>query len=283
MHDMSDSNTPPERDAQPTSEKDHGTPTPSVSGPVTSGFDGWCIQGLFSYKGLKKVGTGTTTRKVETKMYWYVRQVEDDLLEIQPLNNNKVPSGQVRTIPMDEFLDGYEPEPEYYHKVVFPKMMELDETVERAEIQRKEGAGYSAEFEYNKALDIDEENVRANFGLGLTYLDRGDSQRAKDIFDRLVGLEAAFSAEHKHLFNEFGISLRKAGLLNEAVEYYQRALDMTDTDENLHYNMARAYFEKGDAENTVAYLERCLNINPRHAEARDFSGYLKRVLKETGH
>jgi hypothetical protein len=71
-----------------------------------------------------------------------------------------------------------------------------------------------------------------------------------------VGLEAAFAPEHKHLFNEFGISLRKSRMVDQSIEYSTRALALTSTDENLHYNVARAYFEKGDTEKVPRAPER---------------------------
>ena len=52
--------------------------------------------------------------------------------------------------------------------------------------------------------------------------------------------------EHKHLFNEFGIALRKKGMFGEAIRYYHRAIELTRKDENIYLNLARAHFEKGD-------------------------------------
>jgi tetratricopeptide (TPR) repeat protein len=109
---------------------------------------------------------------------------------------------------------------------------------------------------------VDEENVRANFGLGITYLERGESGKAENIFERLVKLEAAFEPEHKHLFNEFGIKLRKTGMLDQAVEYYTRAMELSNHDEHLFYNLARAYREKKDVAKAVDYLLQSLEINP---------------------
>ena len=71
------------------------------------------------------------------------------------------------------------------------------------------------EREQSRALLEHMGNVRANFGIGLCYIDRGEREKATEVFERLVKLDAAFEDEHKHLFNEFGISLRKAGMASE--------------------------------------------------------------------
>lgn len=232
------------------------------------------IKGVFSTQAIQRVGTGTTTRKTIQKMYWFVEELDDKLLEIQPLNKNYVPSGPKRKITMEELLEKFSPEPEFYVSTVYPKMRELNMTIVKGEKHRSKGEIFSAELEFGQALAVDEENVRANFGLGLTYLDRGEANKAQDIFERLVRLDAAFDKEHKHLFNEFGINLRKNKMLDQALDYYKRAEDLTQTDENLHYNIARAFFEKKNYEQCFESLKKALDINPDLEVAKKFLTYL---------
>ncbi|AMK12873.1 hypothetical protein AWY79_00615 [Pseudodesulfovibrio indicus] len=237
------------------------------------------ISGAFSTQSVSRVGTGTTQRKAIQKAYWFVEETDPDedgnrVVLVQPLNNNNVPSGPKEPVLLPDFLANYNPELEYYQTQVYPRMRELKETLKRAEEQRDQGALYSAQFEFEAALDIDERNVRANFGLGLTYMERGETEKAGDIFKRVVTLDAAFSPEHKHLFNEFGINLRKSKLTDQAVEYYARALAISDMDENLHYNIARAYFERGDEADCRDSLKRALELNPNMEVAIRFLEFL---------
>ena len=220
------------------------------------------ISGIFSSQEVKKVGTGTTTRKTIQKMYWSCTETPDGQIEVQPLNINYIPSGPKRTISMDEFLQKFSPEPEFYISNVFPKIKEVNKTIARADRHRQNGELFSAEMEYGNALRIDEENIRANFGLGITYLERGETNKAEDILGRLVKLEGAFETEHKHLFNDFGISLRKNKMVDQAISYYSRALELSTQDENLYYNIARAYLEKQDAEKATEHLLKGLALNP---------------------
>ncbi|MEF2145208.1 MAG: tetratricopeptide repeat protein [Desulfovibrionaceae bacterium] len=234
------------------------------------------IKGVFSTQTVEKVGTGTTQRKSIQKTYWFCEEKGEDTISVQPLNRNYVPSGPMRSVPKEDFLSKFNPEPEFYVQTVFPKMRELDKTIKRGEDHREAGRVYSAEMEFQQAVDVDEENVRANFGLGLTYLDRGDSVKANDIFERLVNLDAAFAQEHKHLFNDFGINLRKNRMMEQALEYYRRAESLEANDENLFHNIARVYFEMGDLEKCVHYLERSLEINPNMEEGKRFMEYLEK-------
>ncbi len=234
------------------------------------------IKGLFSTQTIAKVGTGVTQRKTVQKMYWYVLEQEDDKLEIQALNYNSVPAGEKRLINKDDFLENYTPEPEMYTKTVYPKMRELTKTIALADRHRKNGETYSAEHEYTKALNIDEQNIKANFGLGLTYLERGEQEKANNILNRLVKLDATFDAEHKHLFNEFGINLRKNKLLDESITYYQRAEELAKEDENLYYNMARVYFDKQEMDKVAECLQKALKINKNFEAAQKFIDYMKK-------
>ncbi|XXJ18369.1 tetratricopeptide repeat protein [Desulfovibrio caledoniensis] len=239
------------------------------------------IYGAFSTESVSQVGTGTTQRKTVQKAYWFAEEGEPDsdgtrVIQVRPLNSKNVPTGPKEPVPLPDFLSRFNPEIEFYHTEVFPRMRELDATIVRAEKQRDQGAFYSAQFEYEAALVLDVQNVRANFGLGLTYMARGDADKAADIFKRLVALDAAFAPEHKHLFNEFGISLRKSGLTDQAVEYYTRALTITEDDENLFYNIARAYCERGDEAECRENLQRALEIDPNMDVALRFMEFLEK-------
>lgn len=220
------------------------------------------IEGVFSTQEVRKVGTGTTTRKTIQKSYWYAIEQPDGDVELQPLNFNYVPSGPKRRVPMDEFLDKFSPEPEFYVSNVLPKVKEINKTIARADRHRANKEYFSAEMEYGNALRVDEENIRANFGLGITYLERGENSKAEDILGRLVKLDGAFEVEHKHLFNDFGINLRKNGMYDQSILYYTRALDLSGHDENLYYNIARAYLEKKNPDAALDYLLKGMEINP---------------------
>lgn len=233
------------------------------------------INGVFSTQSVSKVGTGTTQRKTIQKTYWFVDENDDGTVDIQPLNVNYVPSGPKRQIPKEDFLAKFNPEPEFYFSTVFPNIRKLDDALVRGEKHRARGANYSAELEFKRAADVDEGNVRANFGLGLTYLARGEYIKANDIFERLVKLDAAFDQEHKHLFNDFGINLRKNRMFDQALAYYVRAEELVDNDENLYHNIARVYYEKGNLEECVRYLKKALQLNPNHTESLRFWNFIK--------
>lgn len=233
------------------------------------------IKGVFSTQEVRKVGTGTTTRKTLQKTFWFVEQKGDEI-ECQPLNPNYVPSGPKRKITMEELLAKFNPEPEFYQMSVYPKMKELNRTISNGDSHREKGENFAAEYEYSRALKVDEENVRANFGIGITYMERGELEKAENIFERLVRLDSAFESEHKHLFNEFGINLRKNKMLKQAAEYYKRALELSGDDENLHTNLARALLETKDIDGCIEHLFTALDLSPSHPVSLKFLAWMDR-------
>jgi tetratricopeptide (TPR) repeat protein len=88
--------------------------------------------------------------------------------------------------------------------------------------------------------------------------------------------------EHENLrytfasqLNTRSISLRKEGRLEAAIASYRKALKTHPDDDHLHFNLARAYYEKGETAACLEMLEKALAINPDLAEARRFQAYLR--------
>ena len=231
------------------------------------------IEGVFSIEKSVKIGTGTTAKRVKQSAYYYAHEDDNGVIMIQGLNANMVPFGKEVEISREHLLQDYLPEPGFY-KEVMGKIQEVRVSLARGDKYRKRGELFTAEFEYDKALALEEQNVRANFGIGMCYLQRGEEEKAKSVFDRIVKIEAAFQDEHKHLFNEYGISLRKSKLVDEAVEYYRRALELTQNDENLWYNLARAEYELEHYEQCAEALGKCLELAPDHDEGKKFQAFL---------
>ena len=220
------------------------------------------------------IGTGATSKKEDSTLYYYAKQIDDDLLALQSLNAQWAPSGPALEVTMDELITQYQPEVDMFLKQVKPVIQKIAKAVAKGDRHRNNGEPYSAAMEYNNALGLDEKNVRALFGLGLTYLQYNQHDKAQTVFEQLIALDGFASAEYKHLFNQFGIELRKQNMLNQACRYYSRALEVCSTDENLYFNLARAYVQGGMVAEAEGAVEKCLRINPGHEEGQKFKKYL---------
>ncbi|MCB2185826.1 MAG: tetratricopeptide repeat protein [Deltaproteobacteria bacterium] len=151
-----------------------------------------------------------------------------------------------------------------------------------------------------QAIKISPRNLERRFMLGQSFIKSGRSDDAKALFgrilseatkqyadivervgDALLELEAYDEAEKAyqkaldsnpdslHTYNQLGIAFRKQGKTEEAIANYLRALAISPQDENLHYNLARAYSEGKHLDQARNTLEKALKINPHFREAKE--------------
>lgn len=232
------------------------------------------IKGVFSVDAARYLGRKAFGLAKAQKVFVFAEEREPDRVTIQRLSRNFIPSGPKRVIDRERLLADYLPEPSIYINKVVPVMRHLEEAVAVADRHRERQELFTAEFEYQNVLRVSEDHVRATFGLGLTYLERQEKQNADVVFRKLMRLEAAFTAEHKHLFNDFGIQMRKLGMYDEAMRYYSRAYHLCKTDEHLLYNMARTLYEKGRLKSSRVMLDKALRLNAAFPEGRAFLAFL---------
>ena len=95
-----------------------------------------------------------------------------------------------------------------------------------------------------------------------------------------IGCMEVYEKDNKHIFNEYGIELRRGELYDLAIENYKKAISIDDKDEALYFNIARAYQESGQIEEAVKSLEKAILINPDFKEAKAFQGALKNSARK---
>jgi tetratricopeptide (TPR) repeat protein len=203
------------------------------------------------------------------KIYWFASEFGPDMVSLKRLDTNFFPVGQQALVNRETFFADYSLEPDLGYRYVTQRIV-------RGDWYRKQDLNVEAKIEYQMVLRIDEENIRANFGLGLAYLALNQLDKGRYVFSRLVDMDESFEEAHKHLFNEFGIALRKKNLFDEAMRYYGRAAELAPRDENIYLNMARAMFEKGDMEAAFAHLKKTFEINRDVEEAKAFLAFLRK-------
>ncbi len=236
------------------------------------------ILGVYSLAMQTGIGMGDTAGKRQSTTYWYARQLDADRFEVQPLNVYHVPSGVKKELSAGEFLTQYAPEPGYYKANTVPALQSLARKIEKGEAFFSMGNLDEAEKQFVKALMIDDVNVKATYGLGQVASEKKDYARLKKVLGTLLHLDEAFAHEYRGHFNSFGITLRKNKNYDEALAFYGRALELDAMDENVHFNMARAYYEKQATDDCLNHLNIALAINPGFVEARKFLDYaMKRM------
>lgn len=221
-----------------------------------------------------------TTTPVALENYWVATLRDDGRVAVVLLDINNEPSGLNEVVTVHEFHRRFMHQPGYWQHAKSSKERLIDIIIEQADEHYEREEYLSAEYEYKKALHLDEQSVRANFGLGLTYVVQGDHDKARSIFFRLANIEAIYNPRHKHLFNEFGIQLRKCGLYDQALEHYFRALTISGRDENLWFNMGRTLHEEGQRTDLAKKaMKRALRLNSDFKEAQSYIEHIEKPKK----
>lgn len=197
--------------------------------------------------------------------YWFAKGAS--VITLQPLNRQFAAQGRPEKMEKGEFLRLFTLEPSLSYRLITEKTA-------RGDWYRKHGQYVEAKIEYHQVLKVDEENIRCMFGLGLSYLALNELDKASYVFERMLLMDETFSEEYKHLFNQFGIAMRKKRLFAEAVRFYARATQLCPDDENVYLNKARALYESGEVEEAHEALRRALYINPEFPAAMAFLKYL---------
>jgi tetratricopeptide (TPR) repeat protein len=124
---------------------------------------------------------------------------------------------------------------------------------------------------------VDEAAIISDFQKGMALLEQGKRRKALAVFADLAHSERPFEEKHKHLFNDFAIQLRKHNLHQEAIAFYDKALELSVSceDENLHVNLARALYAEKQYTECVRHLFDALRIAPGHRVARDLLVWLE--------
>jgi tetratricopeptide (TPR) repeat protein len=240
------------------------------------------FQVAVSDKEQSRLGIGGTAKTAERSVYFYAERTEGGELTIQALNANFVPAGEKVPITQDAFIQRYRPEPLFFYNKVKPAMETVADGLRKGDRHMAQGRLDKAEAAYRKVLAIDSENIRAIFSLGIAYLKRENTEDAGEIFGKIMSLDLAFGPEHTHLFNEFGIRMRKAGMREAALSYYRKAVALNDLDEHLYFNMARIHVETGDYRGAGECLDKALEINPGFAVAAKMRKSVARLAGMSG-
>ncbi len=137
---------------------------------------------------------------------------------------------------------------------------------------------------FKKAVKLNDLYAEAYKGMAEAYKGVGDMERHRSALQKAAEVYAVidsheecrdlfieilkYDAKTPNPYNTLGVALRKRGDLGGALHAYGRALDLTPMDENIHFNMAKAFSFLGDRESALDRLRRALRLNAKFPEGR---------------
>lgn len=238
------------------------------------------VLGVYSHSTKYQYQFGERAARYRHGTYWFVRRINDRNYEVQPLNGNNIPSGVRKVVDKETFLKYYTPELDFYREYTQPCLESLQKKIKLGRRYFNLGRLDDAEREFCEAILLNDRDVDANVGLGGVYAEQKEFSKLRQVLDKLMSTDEIFREEQRHKFNEFGIDLRKRELYEDAVRFYRKALELNNQDENLHFNIARAYHGQGRLDAACEHLQLALQLNPRLREAEAFLVSIRCEMKE---
>ena len=151
----------------------------------------------------------------------------------------------------------------------------------------RQGKFGKAILSFNKAVALNDMYAEAYQGLAHAHKGKGNEEqyleflkRSGELYaqqDKLQEVKEVFveilqaDPEAVNPYNTLGVRLRRSGDHAGALRAYSQALEVTPDDENLHYNIAKAYLHAGDMSHAVEHLDTALRLRPDFQEAMDLA------------
>jgi len=165
-----------------------------------------------------------------------------------------------------------------------------------------------AEVSFRQALEDDPSSAEALYGIGSVYLNQNKNAEARDLFERCVKLQPTYPDTLPDAWNNMGVLATREGRIPEAIENFQRALQLNPRhllaldnlgsayrlqkrwddarqvleralesapdDPEANYSLGMVYAQTNDTEKAYEYLQRALKARPVYPEALNNLGVL---------
>ena len=130
-----------------------------------------------------------------------------------------------------------------------------------AQVKRMKKDYDGAIASYQKVLAADPNNDKSKIEIGMTYLEKGDFANAEK---SLLEVATSTSASREVFYNLGEVKFAKAET-DEAVKYYQRAVDMDGTWGKPLFKIGLAKLQKADMAGALEIMEKVIAVDPELA------------------
>jgi tetratricopeptide (TPR) repeat protein len=203
-----------------------------------------------------------------------------------------------RAVNIPEFVNV---QPEAFLKLDAPATKFYDVFDHAMELEKKHQHS-AAMAQWRKALELDPEDARANYNLGLNLAGDGRLDEAIPYFQKAVEGDPKFAEAYNDLgvalmqsgkveeairhfqkaaelvpdygnaYNNLGAALLRGGRIDEAILQFQKAVELTPDLPGVHNNLGIALLRKGAVDEAIPYFQKALDVKPDFADAHNNLG-----------
>ena len=136
-----------------------------------------------------------------------------------------------------------------------------------------------AKEKFQNVLDNDPDNKDALVGMGKAHMADGEAAKAKSFFDKINTPFESYSLAS--FFNNRGVALVRAGNSEEAISFYQNALQFLDRFKGyVYFNLGLAYYKMGNPSLAKQCFREALKVQDTAFIER--KGVLRKLKEEEG-
>lgn len=110
--------------------------------------------------------------------------------------------------------------------------------------------------DYEKAILTEPDDARAHYNLGLAYRCAGRPDEAISEYKKAIAINQGSPDFKVSLHNNLGFAYAEKALLKDAMTEYLRALAISPEHGRTHYNLAVAYYRKGEYAMAIVHCDK---------------------------
>lgn len=179
---------------------------------------------------------------------------------MQELDSAYTATGPAHAIPADKFQLVFKLEPMILAApVVTPDFRQFI----KPEPEKKVADAGADARKRARAIRQTEADLRENFEKALRALARPrDRKGALASLARIATAKKGIQLEHKHMFRDFGVALRKKALPELAMQCASRAVELSPDDDHARFNLARLYGILGRFDDARTQIREAARLDP---------------------
>jgi len=150
---------------------------------------------------------------------------------------------------------------------------------DKVDVLVKQGIDYHDKHEYDKAIDtykkaleLDPKSLWANYEIALTYMYKGNNEKAIEHCDVIIKTDPDAMVD---AYIVKGSALDNLGKTQESIELFNKAIEKFGPNHLLYYNLAFDYYKIEDSKNAEKNLLEALAVNPYHQSSHLLLGTVK--------
>lgn len=211
------------------------------------------------------------------KQLYFVWKMENSSFAAQKLDKAHLPVGKPKILTPAQLQSSYKFEPnDLAAPMSLPDLSALEPPREKSAVSELTDDTLRELEKARKAKQV-EADLRNNFDKALRALNRPrDRKGALAALERFATQTEGIVPAHKHMFRDFGVSLRKKSLPELALQYAGRVVELAPNDDHAHFNMARIMGILGMYDEAEAHLRKAIELDHTEIAYRKLMAYLER-------